>query len=135
VTRQWLICARLAAVALGVSVVPASHAATQAPARASIEGTWTGDFGAGMWTFKLVRANGAWSGSYTYPQYKGWNPLINLAASERAAKFSIKAKSSVDFDVKLDSSRNGLSGTVRFGHGVTVNSPPVVVPVTLKRVS
>jgi hypothetical protein len=134
VTRQWLSGARLAAVALGLSVIPSVHATAQEPARASLQGSWTGDFGAGQWTFKFVRVNGAWSGTYTYPQYKGWNPVINLSASDRAAKFSLQAKSSVDFDLKLDSSRNNLSGTVRFGHGVTASSPPVVVPVALKRV-
>jgi hypothetical protein len=138
VKNQWLNGAKLASatlafVSLGLSVAPPFPAYAQQPAGAGVQGSWTGDFGAGQWTFKFVRVNGAWSGSYTYPQYKGWNPVLNLAASDRAARFSINAKSSVDFDLKLDSSKNALSGTVRFGHGVTANTPPVVVPVTLRR--
>jgi hypothetical protein len=135
VTGQWLNGAKFATLALGLTVAPAPYAAAQEHARATIEGSWNGDFGAGSWTFKFERVNGVWSGSYTYPQYKGRNPVINLSASDTAAKFSLKAKSYVNFNVKLDPSKNSLSGTVKFEHGVTPDSPPVVLPVTLKRVA
>lgn len=99
----------------------------------SIVGSWSGDFGAGNWTFVFEGAGNSWSGRYTYPQYKGWNPVIGLAASDRSARFSLKARTTVDFNLKLQPSNNVLSGTVRFGHGMSSSSPPVTLPVQLKR--
>jgi hypothetical protein len=110
------------------------EAASEAYESKSLEGAWAGDFGAGNWTFKFALQKGTWSGQYTYPQYKGWNPVINLVATETSARFSLKAKTAVDFDLKLDRSRNVLSGTVKFAHGMTPTSSPVLLPVVLKRV-
>jgi hypothetical protein len=127
--------ANLLLASLGLLIVPASSLGAKDQVARNIEGSWQGDFGAGQWTFTFVRAKGGWSGKYTYPQYKGWNPVTKLAASDGAAKFSINAKSSVDFNLRLAGSKNLMSGTVRFGQGKTPGSDPVVVPVQLKRVS
>lgn len=116
-------------------VGPGVEAGPTAKGNKSIEGAWVGDFGAGTWTFKFEVSGRAWTGQYTYPQYKGWNPVINLAAADRAARFSLKAKTAVDFNLKLEPSNNVLKGTVRFAQGRTPTSPPVTLPVTLKRIS
>lgn len=126
--------ATVALLACGLLVSLDQAALAQARPIATIEGAWSGDFGAGEWTFKFLRANNAWSGSYTYPQYKGWNPVTNLSASAESARFSIKARDSIDFSVKLDNGGQKLVGKVRFGHGITPTSAPVIVPVSLKRV-
>jgi hypothetical protein len=110
------------------------EAGSTAKANKSIEGAWVGDFGAGTWTFKFQGAGKTWAGQYTYPQYKGWNPVINLTAVDRAARFSLKARTAVDFNLKLEPSNNVLKGTVRFAQGNTPTSPPVTLPVTLKRI-
>ena len=127
--------AKLLLASLALMAAPATTLSAKQQAAQGIEGSWQGDFGAGQWTFTFVRAKGGWSGSYTYPQYKGRNPLTNLSASAAAARFSINAKSSVDFNLKLVASKNVLSGTVRFGQGKTPGSAPVVVPVQLKRIA
>ena len=132
---QWLSGAKFAILTLGLSIAPTPSAIAQQHTRATVEGSWTGDFGAGQWTFKFVRTNGAWSGSYTYPKYKGVNPVLNISASDTTARFSLNAKTYIKFDLKLDSSRNNLGGTVKFEHGVTSDTPPVVVPVTFKRIA
>ena len=119
----------LLVVGSGVEAGPAAKAGK------SIEGAWVGDFGAGAWTFKFQGSGKAWAGQYTYPQYKGWNPVINLAASDRAARFSLKARTAVDFNLKLEPSNNVLKGTVRFAQGMKPGSPPVTLPVTFKRIS
>ncbi|MGA9581138.1 MAG: hypothetical protein WBR13_04105 [Allosphingosinicella sp.] len=111
------------------------EAGPAAKANKSIEGAWVGDFGAGNWTFKFQGSGRAWAGQYTYPQYKGWNPVINLAASDRAARFSLKARTAVGFNLKLHPSNNALTGTVRFAQGMKPGSAPVTLPVTLKRIS
>lgn len=128
--------------ALKLSVLPALllvgsgvEAGSAANTSRSIEGAWVGDFGAGTWTFKFQGTGKAWAGQYTYPQYRGWNPVINLMAADRAARFSLKAKTAVDFNLKLEPSNNILRGTVRFAQGRTPTSPPVTLPVTLKRIS
>ena len=111
------------------------EAVSTTKANKSIEGAWVGDFGAGTWTFKFNGSGKVWAGQYTYPQYKGWNSVINLMATDRAARFSLKAKTAVDFNLKLDPSSNALKGTVRFAQGRTPTSPPVTLPVTFKRIS
>lgn len=134
-TGQYLIGARLLLASLAVSIVPTSNLAAKEQATRGIEGSWRGDFGAGLWTFTFVRASGEWSGSYTHPKHSGRNTIRNLTVSQGAVKFSIKADTSVDFNLKLDRSKDAMSGTVRFGKGVTAGSPPVVVPVAVTRVS
>lgn len=116
-------------------VGPGVEAVSTAKANKSIEGAWVGDFGAGTWTFKFQGSGKAWAGQYTYPQYKGWNSVINLTATDRAARFSLKARTAVDFNLKLEPSNNILRGTVRFAQGRTPGSPPVTLPVAFKRIS
>lgn len=128
VLKLWVLPALLV-VGSGVEAGP------NAKASKSIEGAWVGDFGAGTWTFKFQGSGRAWAGQYTYPQYKGWNPVINLAASDRAARFSLKARTAVDFNLKLEPSNNVLKGTVRFAQGMKPGSAPVTLPVTFKRIS
>ncbi|MFL6858623.1 MAG: hypothetical protein ACJ8EB_12050 [Allosphingosinicella sp.] len=110
------------------------QATSQVRENKGLEGSWAGDFGAGNWTFKFTAAGGSWAGQYTYPQYKGWNPVLNLAVAGKNLRFSLKAKTAVDFDLKMDGSRNALVGTVKFAHGMTPTSAPVILPVTLKRI-
>lgn len=110
------------------------EAGSTAKANKSIEGAWVGDFGAGTWTIKFEGSGKTWTGRYTYPQYKGWNSLINLMATDRAARFSLKARTAVDFNLKLAPSNNAMTGTVRFAQGRTPTSPPVTLPVTFKRI-
>lgn len=121
--------------ALPIAVISGApvDAESNYPAK-TIQGSWTGDFGAGNWTFKFDGSGGGWSGQYSYPQYKGWNPVINLKASGQAAQFSLKAKTAVDFDLKLDPSGEVLAGSVRFARGKTADSPPVKLPVQFKRI-
>lgn len=132
IQRLGASAAALASLVLAGGVAHGTNPAAQASK--SIVGTWTGDFGAGNWTFKFSVAGNTWAGQYTYPQYKGWNPVINLAGSSGRATFSLKARTAVDFDLKLDAAGNALTGTVRYAHGMTPTSKPVVLPVELKRV-
>lgn len=103
-----------------------------APAK-SIEGVWKGDFGAGEWTVKLQSADGAWTGHYTYPAYDAWNPVTNLRASANSAKFTIKAKSSVAFDLDLADRGNELKGSVTFSGGKKSSKRPITIPVSFAR--
>ena len=125
---------KLVLASLAVVIAPASGLTAVQPATQGIEGSWRGDFGAGPWTFTFVRGREQWSGSYTYPKYAGVNPVTNLSVAENSATFSINARTSVDFNLRLDRSMNTMSGTVRFGQGVTAGSAPVVVPVRLERI-
>jgi hypothetical protein len=119
-------------MAIGCQIPPQSPAIAQSESNAGIAGSWTGDFGAGVWTFKFSNANGDWSGVYSYPQHAGWNPLVGLSVSSVAAHFSIKATTDINFDLKLVD-KSSLSGTVKFAHGSGPGSAPVIVPVHLKR--
>ena len=125
--------ASVLATSLALATTLPAYAESSANGTKSIQGSWEGDFGAGNWTFVFENSNRTWAGRYTYPQYKGWNPVTNLAANDRSAKFSLKAKTSVDFNLRLDPSSDVLSGTVRFGQGKTAGSPPVTLPVKFKR--
>lgn len=120
----------LAAAGLGLS---SWHGATARPQVApTIEGKWQGDFGAGPWTFEFVKKDGAWSGRYTHPKYSGWNKMAKLQGTDTSVKFSIDAKPSMDFKMKLDRSRTSMSGDLVVGPSLKEKSP-LTVPFVLKR--
>lgn len=118
--------------AAGVGLSPWHGTAARTQVRPTIEGRWQGDFGAGPWTFEFVRKDGAWSGRYTHPKYNGWNQMTKLQATDASVNFSIDAKPSMDFRMRLNENRASMSGSLVVGPGGKEKSS-LTVPFALSR--
>lgn len=101
--------------------------------QANIGGVWSGDFGAGDWTFKFERTDGAWVGKYSYPDYDGWNRLKNFSATNTSVKFELQSDISTKFDLKLDGAQV-LSGNVLLGANNKTGRKELSIPLKLTRI-
>lgn len=84
-----------------------------------VEGSWTGPFAQADWTFEFTRQDGGWSGRYMSSKYNKWHDLHSVTVSGNSVTFEIKSEPVLRFDLEIDSSGQGISGTMSVGSGLT----------------